>query len=105
MRCLKLKTRDQFTNNLANNVKENLAKLYETKERKEVLCVYKILCKANYISTDRLIELALTPEFENECIYCASADSVYRALHSLQQKGWVMGALKKGGYIWQLIQD
>ena len=88
-----------------NILQENLAKLYETVEDKRLICVYTILTRENHIPTKRVVELALTPDFEHECVTCVSADSVYRALKKLQEHGWIIGQLTKVGYVWQLLLD
>jgi hypothetical protein len=84
-------------------IQENLQKLVESNSRPEVICVYKILAKCQIISTNNIIKLALTPEFEKDCYMCSSAESVYRGIRILQDKGWVIGKVEKGGYVWQLI--
>jgi len=88
-----------------NILEDNLAKLYETVEDKRLICVYTILTRENCIPTKRVVELALTHDFEEECVTCASADSVYRALKKLQEQGWIIGQLSKVGYVWQLLLD
>ena len=88
-----------------NKIQDSLDKLYKSGESKELICVYSILCIENCIPTTRLVELAISEEYANECISCASADSVYRALKKLQDKGWVVGHLKKDGYVWELLFD
>ncbi|MGC9779392.1 MAG: hypothetical protein HZR80_09145 [Candidatus Heimdallarchaeota archaeon] len=88
-----------------NKIQNNFDKLYKAGESKVLVCVYSILCKENCIPTTKLVELALSKEYVNECITCSSADSVYRALKKLQEKGWIIGHLKKDGYIWELLLD
>jgi Fe2+ or Zn2+ uptake regulation protein len=88
-----------------NILKENLAKLYDTVVDKRLICVYTILTRENHISTKRVVELAFTSDFEKECITCASADSVYRALKKLQEQGFIIGQLTKAGYVWQILLD
>ncbi|MBN1329396.1 MAG: hypothetical protein JXA54_07975 [Candidatus Heimdallarchaeota archaeon] len=98
------KTEKQIHYNI-NNIEKNLARLYEIGAQKEVICVYRMLCKANNCSTNELIELAFSSDFESDCLTCASAESIYRGLRNLQEKGWIIGHLSKGGYIWKLITD
>ncbi|NHJ32536.1 MAG: hypothetical protein FK732_06720 [Asgard group archaeon] len=88
-----------------NILEENLAKLYNTVVDKRLICVYTILTRENSIPTKRVVELALSSDYVEECITCASADSVYRALKKLQEQGWIMGQLTKCGYVWQLMLD
>jgi len=88
-----------------NILEKNLAKLYKTVVDKRLICVYTILTRENCIPTKRVVELAFTPDFEEECVTCASADSVYRALKKLQEEGWIIGQLTKTGYVWQVLLD
>ncbi|NHK32377.1 MAG: hypothetical protein FK730_13570 [Asgard group archaeon] len=93
------------TNSFTNQsiIDQKMQELYKSDVRPEVICVFKILSKCNCLSTNELVELALKPEYESECLTCASADSIYRGIKFLQDKGWVVGQIQKGGYVWQLI--
>jgi len=94
---------NQYQN--TNTIQENLANLYDIGAQKEVICVYRILCKAKNCSTNEIVELALSPDFNTECLTCASAESIYRGLRNLQEKGWIIGYLSKGGYVWKIITN
>ncbi|NHJ49790.1 MAG: hypothetical protein FK733_18505 [Asgard group archaeon] len=84
-------------------IKENMRKLVNSDSRPEVICVYKILSKCHVISTNDIVKLAISPEYEKECISCASAESIYRGLRLLQELGLIVGKISKGGYVWQLV--
>ncbi|NHJ39399.1 MAG: hypothetical protein FK731_05145 [Asgard group archaeon] len=86
-----------------NIIEQKMRELYESDVRIEVICVFRILSKCICLSTNEIVKLALTPEYEDECITCASAESVYRGIRYLQDKGWIVGHIQKGGYVWQLI--
>lgn len=86
-----------------NYVDPELERLFQSQSKKEIICVYKILKKQNNIPSKRIIEIALSQEHKDECFGCASADNIFRAIKKLQEKGFVIGHLRKGGYIWELI--
>ncbi|MFW9922910.1 MAG: hypothetical protein ACFFDW_06425 [Candidatus Thorarchaeota archaeon] len=88
-----------------NCIDPELEKLFISKAKKEIVCVYKILKSENKISSKRIIEIALSQSFSEECYGCASADNIFRALKLLQEKGFIIGHLVKGGYIWELLSD
>jgi len=100
-----LNKKDKSSHTKHNSIPISLKKLYESGESKETICVYAILCKENCIPTARIVDLALSPDFESECITCASADGVYRALKNLQEKGLIIGQLSNKGYIWQILNE
>jgi len=89
----------------SNKISPMLKELFSSSSKKEILCVYKILCNENKIPSKRLIEIALSQEENEECFGCASADNIFRAIKKLQEMGFVIGHLCKEGYIWELIED
>ena len=90
-------------NNHYNNISPELEKLFDTKSKKELLCVYTILRQERKLSTQRLVDLVISQKFNHYCQGCASADNVYRAVKKLQEMGYVLCNLRKGGYIWEFI--
>ncbi|MHA1124017.1 MAG: hypothetical protein ACTSO7_01245 [Candidatus Heimdallarchaeota archaeon] len=88
-----------------NRVESKLKQYFQSETKLEVVCVYSILLRENYISTKRLIDLAISHKQVKNCVGCASADSVFRAIKKLQCAGLIMGHMKKGGYVWELILD
>ncbi len=66
-------------------------------------CIYQILKKENNISSKRILDLAVTPEFEAICTGCVSGDAFLRAVKKLEKYGYVKSSLGKGGYRWQLL--
>ncbi len=92
------------TNNHFNNIDPELEKLFNSQSKKEILCVYSILKKEKVLSTKKLVEIALSQEFNHYCQGCAAADNVYRAVKKLQEKGFVLCHMSKEGYIWKFIK-
>lgn len=88
-----------------NEIHPKLRELFESNTKKEILCVYKILCKENKIPSKRLVEIALSQEENNECFGCASADNIFRAVKKLQEMGFVVSHLCKEGYLWELLEE
>lgn len=88
-----------------NVIDPKIKELFSSSSKKEILCVYKILCNENKIPSKRLIEIALSQEKNEECFGCASADNIFRAVKKLQEMGFVIGHLCKEGYIWELIEE
>ena len=88
-----------------NIVESKLKKYFQSETKLEVVCVYSILLKENYLSTKRLIDLAISYKQVKNCIGCASADSVFRAVKKLQEAGLIIGHMKKGGYVWELVLE
>lgn len=86
-----------------NEIPPEIEELCTKYSKKEILCVYKILLCENRIPSGRIIEMALSQDFNEECYGCASADNIFRALKKLQEMGFIIGHLQKGGYIWELI--
>ncbi|NHJ49789.1 MAG: hypothetical protein FK733_18500 [Asgard group archaeon] len=66
-------------------------------------CIYQILSKENNITSKRILELAITDEFEAICTGCVSGDSFLRAVKKLEKFGYIKSSLGKGGYRWQLL--
>ena len=66
-------------------------------------CIYQILKKENNISSKRILDLAVTPEFEAICTGCVSGDAFLRAVKKLEKYGYVKSSLGKGGYRGQLL--
>ncbi len=92
------------TNNQYNNIDPELKELFNSQSKKEILCVYSILKKEKTLSTKKLVEIALSQEFNHYCKGCAAADNVYRAVKKLQEKGFVLCHMSKEGYIWKFIK-
>ena len=88
-----------------NRVESKLKQYFSSETKLEVVCVYSILLRENYISTKRLIDLAVSQKQVKNCVGCASADSVFRAIKKLQGVGLIIGHMKKGGYVWELLLD
>ena len=95
---------DKKTNNHYNNIDPELEKLFNSQSKKEILCVYSILKKEKSLSTKKLVEIALSQEFNHHCKGCAAADNVYRAVKKLQEKGFVICHMSKEGYVWKFIK-
>lgn len=66
-------------------------------------CIYQILKKENNISSKRILDYAVTQEFEAICTGCVSGDAFLRAIKKLEKLGYVKSSLGKGGYRWQLL--
>jgi hypothetical protein len=88
-----------------NGVSPELEQLFNTQQKKELLCVYTILRKEKKLSSRKLVEIALSQEFNHYCHGCAAADNIYRAVKKLQEMGFVFCNLEKGGYVWEFIED
>ena len=86
-----------------NNIDPELEKLFNTTIKKDLLYVYTILREERRLSTQRLVDIVLSQKFNHYCQGCASADNVYRAVKKLQEMGYVLCNLRKGGYIWEFI--
>ncbi len=97
-------TDNEKTRDLYKNIEPELRKLFNSQSKKEILCVYSILKKEKSLSTKRLVEIALSQEFNHYCKGCAASDSVYRAVKKLQEKGFVLCHLGKEGYIWEFMK-
>lgn len=65
-------------------------------------CVLDILRKEKSASTQRIIELALTPEFESVCRDCKSAVEMYETAMKLFRAGRIMRKAGEGGFVWSL---
>ncbi|MCF2143208.1 MAG: hypothetical protein K9W42_05860 [Candidatus Heimdallarchaeota archaeon] len=82
-----------------------LAELYNKGASKEAICVYKILLKRKTILSGEIISIASSAEFAKDCLLCASADGLYRGLKDLQEWGYCICFLQKGGYAWGLTNN
>ena len=65
-------------------------------------CVIHILSKEHEISTERILELALTPEFKEICRDCKSGVEVYETVMKLYRLGQVTRKQTEGGFVWRL---
>jgi len=82
-----------------------LGELYNKGASKEAICVYKILSKKKKISSNEIISIANSAEFAEDCLLCASADGIFRGLKVLQEWGYCICHLQKGGYSWELLRN
>lgn len=67
------------------------------------LCVLSILRKEKSASTIRIVELALTPEFEKVCRDCKSGVEVYKIAMKLYRQGRITRKAAEAGFIWNLV--
>ncbi|MHA1123169.1 MAG: hypothetical protein ACTSPC_10280 [Candidatus Heimdallarchaeota archaeon] len=52
-------------------------------------CIYQILKKENNISSKKILDYAVSPEFEAICTGCVSGDAFLRAIKKLEKhKNW-----------------
>jgi hypothetical protein len=65
-------------------------------------CVIHILSKEHEVSTKRILELALTPEFKEICRDCKSGAEVYETAMKLYRLGQVTRKPTDGGFVWRL---
>jgi hypothetical protein len=66
-------------------------------------CVLSILRKEPVASTNRIIELASTPEFEEICRDCRSGVEVYETVMKLYRQGRITRKTDEGGFWWSLV--